>query len=158
VRRQDDDHALVQRMARGDRTALAETFDRYAASVTRVAWALAPTPDAARALVQESFLALWSRAADVRLVTPSLLPWLLATCSEHARAGAADGAPGDPLRFARADVGGMSATEHALCERCVVDGRSYVQAAQDLGLSPSVPGKAARSGRASRKAVTRDGL
>ncbi|MGW8433124.1 RNA polymerase sigma factor [Curtobacterium citreum] len=151
---QDDDRTLVERMARGDRAALATVFDRHAAPLTRGAWALAPTPDAARALVQDAFVSLWDGATDVRLVTPSLLPWLLATVA----GGTAGAVPGDPLRYVRADLVTVSDDDRALCERCVVDGRSYAEAARELGLSTSTPTSAARPGRASRKAVTRDGL
>lgn len=151
---QDDDRTLVERMARGDRTALATVFDRHAAPLTRGAWALAPSPDAARALVEDAFVSLWDHAADVRLVTLSLLPWLLAACAGNASRAV----PGDPLRYVRADLAATSEDDRALCERCVVDGRSYAEAARELGYVPSVPTGTARSGRASRKAVTRDGL
>ncbi|QCR45240.1 sigma-70 family RNA polymerase sigma factor [Curtobacterium sp. SGAir0471] len=140
-------------MARGDRAALATAFDRHAAVLTRGAWGLAATPDAARSLVQDAFLQLWDHATDVRLASASLLPWLLAAC-----AGRASGAlPGDPLRFVRSDLAGASSDDRALCERCVVDGRSYAQAADELGLLPSAPGRSSRPGRGPRKAVTRDG-
>lgn len=150
----DDDRTLVERMARGDRSALATAFDRHAAALTRGAWALAATPDAARALVQDAFLQLWDRAADVRLASASLLPWLLAVCAGRA----SDALPGDPLRFVRADLVDASSDDRALCERCVVHRRSYAQAADELGLLTSAPGRATRPGRGSREAVTRDGL
>lgn len=154
-----DDVTLVRRTAAGDRDALAQLFDRFAPVLTRVAWALASTPDEARLVVQDTFGALWDHAADLQLATASLLPWLLATSRDVAQrtAGRAPGA-GDPLRWVRDTVAAMSADDRSLCERCVVDGRPYPDAARDLGLTVgAVAGPDPRATARSRKAVVRDG-
>ncbi len=160
--RTDDDATLVRRSAAGDRDALASVFDRFAPTLTRFAWALADSPDAARSLVQDTFGTFWQRAAEVELATTSLLPWLLATCratSDAARVLTAAPAPvGDPLRWVRAELDTLTPADRGLVERCAVDGRGYDEVARDLGL-PTAPvvRPVAGPARRRRKAVMRDG-
>ena len=154
-----DDATLVRRTAAGDRDALAMLFDRFAPVLTRVAWALASTPDEARGIVQDAFGTLWDRADTVQLATASVLPWLLATCRDVAqRSTGRFPSAGDPLRWIRDTVAVMSPDDRSLCERCVIDGRPYVEAARDLGLTvPVADGTASRPTEQTRKAVTGDG-
>ncbi len=53
------DAALRRRLANGERAALADAFDRYAAALTRFAWALASSSEDAERIVQDTFLTLW---------------------------------------------------------------------------------------------------
>ncbi|MDM7892897.1 RNA polymerase sigma factor [Curtobacterium caseinilyticum] len=154
-----DDVTLLRRTTAGDRDALAHLFDRYAPVLTRVAWVFAATPDEARGIVQDTFGALWDRADSLQLATASLLPWLLATCRDVAqRTVGRVPAGGDPLRWVRGTVDAMSADDRSLCERCVVDGRPYADAARDLGLTVAAVGsRGARPVQRPRKAVMRDG-
>jgi DNA-directed RNA polymerase specialized sigma24 family protein len=138
------DAALMRRLADGDRAALADAFDRFAPTLTRSAWAQADTPDAARALVQDTFLTLWQQAATISLVTGALLPWLLAVCRDHARTRAGqttehDGPPSslpeaEPLRWVHDEVAALAPTDRQLVDLCLVDGHSYAEAARLLGL------------------------
>lgn len=154
-----DDVTLVRRVAAGDRDALATLFDRFAPVLIRVVWVLAPTPDHARTVVQDVFGVLWERAGTVQLATASLLPWLLATGRDLVqRTAGSPPAGGDPLRWIRDVVDTMAPNDRSLCERCVVVGRPYPEAALDLGLTvTSVDGGRDRPAEHPRKAVTRDG-
>lgn len=151
----DDDVDLAGRLARGDRTALGEAFDRHAAAVTRYAWAVAASPAAATEAVQDTFVALWDRATALRLATDSLLPWLLVTCRDHARHASEPLAPArgaaEHLRWLEDDLAALSAADRGIVERCLVDGASYTEAADALDLTPVpvVPGNrpARRTGR-----------
>jgi DNA-directed RNA polymerase specialized sigma24 family protein len=80
----DTDAALTRRLVNGDRSALADAFDRFAPTVTRSAWGQADTRQDAVELVQDTFLTLWREAATIDLAGDGLLPWLLSVCQDHA--------------------------------------------------------------------------
>ncbi|WNY33391.1 sigma factor [Curtobacterium flaccumfaciens] len=71
-------------MAQGDTGALARAFDRYAATLTRYAWALVDDRSDVEEIVQDAFLTLWQRAATLELPADTVLPWLLVVCRNHA--------------------------------------------------------------------------
>ncbi len=80
----DTDEAIVRAMARGDKNALARAFDRYAATLTRYAWALVDDRQDVEEVVQDAFLTLWQRAETLELPADTMLPWLLVVCRNHA--------------------------------------------------------------------------
>ncbi|MFA0849261.1 sigma-70 family RNA polymerase sigma factor [Curtobacterium flaccumfaciens] len=138
----NDDSHLVRRMVAGDRSALATAFDRFAPVLTRYAWAVSATPTDVERVVQESFLSLWQHADGLYLPTGLLLPWLLAVCRSHARTSGADGVDsGDaaPLRWVEDDLRALPETDRRLVELCLVEGRTWSEAAQHLGLRPQGP-------------------
>lgn len=149
----DDDSVLVRRMVRGDTTALATAFERFAPVLTRYAWAVTATPEDVEHVVQEAFLSLWKHADGLVLPTGSLLPWLLAVCRSHAGPRGADVAGGEPLRWVHDDLLPLPATDRRLVELCLVEGRTWTEAAESLGLRPG--GRAPRRGPRATKEVQR---
>ena len=59
---------------------MAVVFDRHAPAVTRYAWAIAPSRMDVEEIVQDTFLTVWRKAAEILIAEASLLPWLLVTC------------------------------------------------------------------------------
>jgi DNA-directed RNA polymerase specialized sigma24 family protein len=149
----DDDSVLVRRMVSGDKTALATAFDRFAPVLTRYAWAVTATSADVEHVVQESLLSLWKHADGLYLPTGLLLPWLLAVCRSHAGPRGADVAGGEPLRWVQDDLAALPDTDRRLVELCLVDGRTWAEAAQLLGLRPGGP--APRRGSRATKEVQR---
>lgn len=155
-----DDAALLRRLAGGDRAALADAFDRFAPTLTRYAWALADTPEDAAALVQDTFLTLWQQASALALPTGRLLPWLLTACRDHSSdAPRGDVRPldtADRLRWVQDEITALPDTDRRICDLCLLQGHSYAEAAQLLGLSSAATQPPPRSRRRPRKAVTND--
>ena len=149
----DDDPSLVRRLVSGDKAALASAFDRFAPALTRYAWAVCATPADVEHVVQESFLSLWKHADGLNLPTGRLLPWLLAVCRSHAGPRGADVGGGEPLRLVQQDLLALPDTDRRLVELCLVEGRTWSEAAQSLGLRPG--GTSSRRGSRSTKEVQR---
>ncbi|OIH94286.1 RNA polymerase sigma factor [Curtobacterium sp. MCBA15_001] len=172
----DDDAALVRRMALDDRGALATAFDRFAPTLTRYAWALAGSRQDVEELVQDTLLTLWQKAGTIDLPTGALLPWLLVVCRNHARnqarriqKNAGDELPAElaaptdaddareRLRWVRDAIAALPPTDRRICELCLLDGHSYAEAAAMLGLSVgAVTQRVSRSRARLKKAVTHD--
>ena len=76
------DGDLIELVARQDREAFAELYDRHAATSYRLALRVARNPQLAEAIVQEVFLAVWRQARrfDARRAKPTT--WLL-TITHH---------------------------------------------------------------------------
>jgi len=72
-----DDWSLMQRVAEGDRTAVAELYDRFASLVYRMAYQLLPTKGAAEDAVQEVFVRLWQSAGHFDPNRASLVTWVM---------------------------------------------------------------------------------
>jgi RNA polymerase sigma factor (sigma-70 family) len=170
------DAALTRRLADGDRTALADAFDRFAPTLTRYAWAQAERRQDVEELVQDTFLTLWQKAATIDLATSALLPWLLVVCRNHARnqtrrlaKGTGDELPSDlparadadeareRLRWVRDEIAALAPIDRRICELCLLEGHSYAEAAQILGLSVgAVTQRVSRSRARLKKAVMHD--
>ncbi|GAA4267534.1 sigma-70 family RNA polymerase sigma factor [Frondihabitans peucedani] len=172
----DDDHALLTRLAIGDRAALAAAFDRFAPTLTRYAWAVAPSRMDVEELVQDTLLTLWQKAASIELPTGSLLPWLLVVCRNHSRnllrrqlRTQGDPLPDDlaappqeedareRLRWVRDEIDALAPLDRRICELCLLEGHSYSEAAALLGLSAgAVTKRVSRSRARLKKAVMHD--
>ncbi len=172
----DTDEGLVRAIAQGDTGALARVFDRYAATLTRYAWALVDDRSDVEEIVQDSFLTLWQRAVTLELPADTVLPWLLVVCRNHAfntgRKQArrrADELPEhlaaptdqdearDLLRWVRDEIAALPAIDRRICELCLLEGYSYAEAAEMLGLSVgAVTQRVSRSRRRLKKVVTHD--
>ena len=170
------DEEIVRAMAAGDKTALAAAFDRYAATLTRYAWALASDRQDVEEIVQDAFLTLWQRAATLQLPADTMLPWLLVVCRNHAfntgrkqaRRRADElpehlAAPEDHdearerLRWVRDEIAALPALDRRICELCLLEGHSYAEAAAMLGLSvAAVTQRVSRNRRRLKKAVMHD--
>jgi RNA polymerase sigma-70 factor, ECF subfamily len=69
--------AIVQRIAEGDRAAMAELYDRYAATVFSLACRIVSVPADAEDVVQEVFTQAWRQAARYDPSRASAAGWLL---------------------------------------------------------------------------------
>ena len=172
----ETDEAIVRAMAQGDKGALARAFDRYAATLTRYAWAIAADRMEVEEIVQDSFLTLWQRAATLELPADTMLPWLLVVCRNHAlNAGRKRAkhrsdelpehlaAPEDHdearerLRWVSVEIAALPETDRRICELCLLEGHSYAEAAEILGLSVgAVTQRVSRNRRRLKKAVMHD--
>ena len=172
----DTDEAIVRAMATGDTSALARAFDRYAATLTRYAWVLVDDRQQVEGIVQDSFLTLWDRAGTLVLPAETMLPWLLVVCRNHARnlsrrnakhagdelpvelaAPEHDAEASEQLRWVRDEIAALPETDRRICELCLLEGHSYAEAAEMLGLSVgAVTQRVSRSRRRLKKVVTHD--
>jgi len=178
------DPDLLRRLRDGDGTALSIVFDRHATAVTRYAWALAPSRQDVEEIVQDTFVTVWRRAAEITIADASLLPWLLVTCRylalNVARKGARnrmDALPDEgsidllsfagvhrdaeaareQLRWVLDQIGRLEPIDRRVCELCLVEGLSYAEAASVVGISVgAVKQRVSRSRARLRKAVTAD--
>ena len=79
-----DETALWQRSSAGDAEAFASSFDLHRDRVFRHAVRLLTEWGEAEDIAAATFLELWRRRRDVRVVNGSVLPWLLVTPSNLA--------------------------------------------------------------------------
>lgn len=177
------DADLLERLASGDQRALSVVFDRHAAAVTRYAWAIAASRMDVEEIVQDTFVTMWRKAAEITIAETSLLPWLLVTCRNLGRNAArkaarheadaldetltnpADAvrdhhdaeAARDDLRWVLGEIERLDPIDRRVCELCLIDGMPYTEAAKQLGLSVgAVKQRVSRSRARLRKAVTVD--
>lgn len=176
-RSRSSDGELVRRAAGGDRAAITTLFDRHAATMTRYTWAFLPHRMDVEEVVQDAFVTLWQKAESIDVPGTSVLPWLLVTCRNHARnllrtqrrhdadalpadlasAASDDGEARERLRWVRAEIDALSPLDREVCELCLIEGRSYAEAALTLGLSVgAVTQRLSRSRARIKKAVTND--
>ncbi|QCR42410.1 sigma-70 family RNA polymerase sigma factor [Curtobacterium sp. SGAir0471] len=171
------DEQIVRALAAGDRAALAQVFDRHAATMTRYVWAIVDDRHDVEEVVQDAFLLLWQRAETLDLPAESLLPWLLVVCRNLARnAGRkrlrhrADELPEmlaapvehsdavETLRWVRSEIAALPELDRRICELCLLEGRSYAEAAETLGLTVgAVTQRVSRNRRRLKKVVMHDG-
>lgn len=81
----ESDEMLWRRSLDGDGEAFGVLFDRHHDRVFGHACRLAHTRHDAEDVVASTFLELWRRRVDVRLVDRSVLPWLLVTATNVGR-------------------------------------------------------------------------
>ncbi|MFD4420076.1 RNA polymerase sigma factor [Agromyces sp. NPDC058484] len=175
------DAELLERLASGDQRALAVVFDRHAPAVTRYAWAIAPSRMDVEEIVQDTFLTVWRKAAEILIADTSLLPWLLVTCRNFGMNAVRKAARNQSERFdddvvRRADVvrdhhdaeaaredlrwvldeiERLEPIDRQVCELCLIDGLPYAEAAERLDLSVgAVKQRVSRSRARLKKAVT----
>lgn len=153
------DVELIARSIARDPRAFGDLFDRHSHAVYRFAYSLTHNHTEAQELVQETFVTTWKRLADIRLAGDSVLPWLLVTTRNHAknlsrsrqrndmlpldelvRSRATDAATAqqdvkDELDWVFEAVRTLSDTDQRIVELCLYEGRSYKEAALQLGLS-----------------------
>lgn len=153
---------LVARLARGDTWAFQMLFERHTGTIYRYAWGLSESPSDVDDLVQETFLVAWKRRGELSVVSDSVLPWLLATCrnvslnlNRQRRRQETTELIEDPVRgpawyqrrdreaalveleWVLAEMTALPDLDRRLCELCLIEGRSYDEAAAFLGLTPA---------------------
>lgn len=153
----DDD--LVSRALHGDRGAFSALFRRHGRAVHAYAWGILRDDRDAEDATQEVFVLAWRKLAQLRIVDSSALPWLLVCCRNVARnqvrarrdALQLDETllPGDRVRqerieelgWARAEIARLGGIDQRIVHLCLVEGFSYDEAAEHLGLSRSALAK-----------------
>ena len=178
----DTDAELLERLVNGDQRALAVVFDRHAPAVTRYAWAIATSRMDVEEIVQDTFLTVWRKSAEITIAEASLLPWLLVTCrnfgmnavrrADRNRAEPFDGdlparaedairdhhdaeTAREDLRWVLDEIERLEPIDRQVCELCLVDGLPYAEAAERLDLSVgAVKQRVSRSRARLKKAVT----
>ena len=154
------DAELLELCAEGSELAFSTFYDRHSHAVLR--YALRETAHAADAqeLLQLTFITAWRKVAGIRIAGDSALPWLLVTCRNHARnlerahrrrrtiplheLAELPVEPDDAetgLRDLLDGLPGISASDRELCRLCLIEGYSYREAAEALGVSVGVVGK-----------------
>lgn len=156
------DEELVGAIAAGNREAFHALFERHSRSVLRYAWGLAANRSDVDDLVQETFLIAWRRRSSLLVVGESALPWLLTTCRNSSRnlnrsrmrtdAGELVDEPRDSpawyrrrdherateeIRWVVAEIAALPELDRRLCELCLLEGRSYEEAAALLDVTPA---------------------
>lgn len=79
----DNDWVLMQRVARGDRLAISELYDRFGSLVYRMAYQLMPTQADAEDAVQEIYIRLWQSAGRYDPDRASLATWVILISRRH---------------------------------------------------------------------------
>jgi len=92
---ENDDYALMQRVASGDESAIDDLYDRFGSLVYRMAYQAMPTRADAEDVVQEVFVRLWRTAARYDPKRAALVTWVMLISRRHIV---------DRLRRARARV------------------------------------------------------
>lgn len=153
------DRLLLNDAAAGGMESFGTLYDRHVAAVYRFACSHGlGTPDA-KDVTQEVFVVAFEKARSIQLADGgSLLPWLLVTCRNmclaHRRSAArtravesfeetADAAadPGvvmegrELAESLRTALGELGTVDRRIVELCLEEGRSYAEAAEELGVS-----------------------
>ena len=154
------DVELIARSIARDARAFGDLFDRHSTAVYRFAYSLTHDTTEAQELVQETFVTAWKKLADIRLVGDSILPWLIVVTRHHAKnlrrkQESTEALPLDEhilnhnadalhvdhlahreeLEWVFAAVRELSDTDQRIVELCLYEGKSYKEAALQLGLS-----------------------
>ena len=156
------DDALLDAVALGDRRAFDTIYERTAPAVARFAWSLSESREVAEDLLQETFLTAWRKHESIQVVNGSALPWLLATCRNHSRNRArrdrrqreilamyeeslatdpVNGSAATQLRTALDAIERLPELDRRVCELCLLQGFTYREASQQLGISEASVGK-----------------
>ena len=159
----ESDADLVLASRDGDAAAFSRLYRRHARAVLRYAWGRMGSAPAAEEMLQETFLTAWQKRDSARIVDDSVLPWLLTVCRNHSlnearrarqRATvalpdvAAVVAPTDELAWMGVELAKLSALDRTICRLCLVEGRSYEEAAAILTTTPAALGKRLQRARA----------
>lgn len=155
------ERVLLARLVAGDDSALAEVYDRFASLVHGIARRTTCDDRAAEDVTQEVFVSLWSDPGRVDLERSSLAGWLSVLAhrravdhvrrterarareEREARSAALELEGPDPAegmvtadlgRRARQAVAALPPDQRAVVELVFWGGRSYRQAAEELGI------------------------
>ena len=157
-------------LRRTDDEAFVQLFRRHAPSVLRFTARIVGSAADSEDIVQETFIALWSKRKTVAAVDGSMLPWLLTTCKLKARnhlrkrdnqtlpllgetiLSVSSGLSKqqddlEELRTVLQDVESLSPLERDAIVMCVINEVPYKDAARLLGVSSSSVAKRVERGR-----------
>jgi RNA polymerase sigma factor (sigma-70 family) len=153
------DSVLLDACGEGDRAAFASLFDRHSRPVFATAFAVVKNRADAEEVLSDAFMLLWRKRTSIEFFGDSLLPWLLVTVRNLARnrvraaagtlsfdedIGLGDSLSTEDLVAQReleqqldSVIGELSALDREIVQLCLVDGLSYEQAADRLGITHS---------------------
>ncbi|MFB2584662.1 RNA polymerase sigma factor [Herbiconiux liukaitaii] len=148
------DAELLGLSAEGSELAFSTFYDRHSHAVLRYAIRTSVQPSDAQELLQLTFITAWQKAAAVRIAEDSALPWLLVTCRNHAlnlersrrrrrtvslhelaELPAASAEADTDLRDLLDELDRLSESDRELCRLCLIEGYTYKEAAEHLGVS-----------------------
>lgn len=151
---------LLTHASTGDHAAFDVFYRRHSRAVARYAWTWCTTATEMQDIVQETFITAWKKADSIHLVGSSALPWLLVTCRHHAAnhqrkvnrrrevplETAEDQSPShevaaERLMWVIEAIKALDERDQKLCQLCLVEGRSYKEAARELHQSVAWVGK-----------------
>jgi RNA polymerase sigma factor (sigma-70 family) len=149
------DAELLALASSGDRGAFTALFRRHSRSVYRYAWGLTGGGRDAEDVTQEVFTIAWRRVHELRVIESSALPWLLVTAKNVARnlgrvrrheelppeLAAQGGEHGEELRWVLGEIEKLGGTDQRVVRLCLIEGYSYAEASEQLGLSVSALAK-----------------
>jgi RNA polymerase sigma-70 factor (ECF subfamily) len=159
--RQRVDAQLLQRVARRDRRALAELYDRFSGPLYGAALQIVRDPTEAQDIVHDTFVALWEKAATFETTRGSAFSWAITLTRNRAidrvrmrrrraelleasvpadlgydESGAADSgdaaALGEEARAVRAAVAGLPAEQRRALELAFFGGLTQEEIARKL--------------------------
>jgi RNA polymerase sigma-70 factor (ECF subfamily) len=136
-----EDQALIRRISAGDAQAIEQLYDRYAATVHRMALRIVKSPELAEEVVQEVFWRVWRRSSSFTSERGRVAQWLFGIahnlCIDELRRMRSRPVPVyedvehpfiQQIPDARADVAG--AAWHAEQRRAIADALEQLPAAQ----------------------------
>lgn len=169
----DSDAELIRLAGRGDRGASSALFARHSRAVYHYAWGMTRHDRDAEDLTQEVFVVAWRKLGSIRIVESSALPWLLVTTRNlgrnalRARSAAVEldesRLPADRTRQERVEeltwvrqaVSRLGGMDQRVVHLCLVEGYSYAEAAEHLGLTVSAIAKRVERVRAALRTAVR---
>ncbi len=146
----ETDAGLIELAIRHDRGAFAALFDRHSRAVYLYAWGVTRNDRDAEDVTQDVFVTAWTKLRGIRIAGESARPWLLVTTrnqlSNRGRREArrrhtpfvddlaAVDSHHEELVWVREEIARLGAIDRRICELCLVEGHSYREAAEQLGL------------------------
>jgi len=82
--RNNEDHALMERIQRRDEQALAKLYDRYASVLYTLVLRIVPTSEEAEDILQEIFLQVWNKSNSFLQNRGTVYSWLVALARNKA--------------------------------------------------------------------------
>ena len=167
------DEELIRLARRGDSGAFSALFERHARAVYLYAWSMLRDDDDAADTSQEVFVVAWRRLGSIRILDTSALPWLLVTTRNLARNALRQRRsplqldesllPGDRTRHERVEevswvrqaIERLGGVDQRIIHLCLIEGYSYDEAAQHLGLSTGAVAKRLQRARATIRIAVR---
>lgn len=153
---QPTDQQLLSAIDLKDEQAFDEFYLRSAPAVARFAWSVAGAREAVDEVLQETFLLVWQKPAQVRVINESALPWLLVTCRNVARNytrrerrttsvvptdQVTDDSAALELQWVLDSMADLPQTDRRVCELVLLLGLTYREAAERLSMSEASVGK-----------------
>ncbi|HWI30695.1 MAG TPA: sigma-70 family RNA polymerase sigma factor [Microbacterium sp.] len=169
----DADAELIRLAVIGDRGAFSALFARHSKAVYVYAWAMTRNDRDAEDITQEVFVVAWRRLSAIRIVESSALPWLLVTCRNMGRNAlrarrdtlSLDESllPGDHTRqerleelsWVQAEISRLGGMDRRVVHLCLVEGYSYAEASEHLGITRAAIAKRVERLRATLRLTLR---